>query len=87
MEPIGPPPDLATVLREIYANEIGYSLEAFYDAGIEVKLGDHMNGFAAERTFRPEEFELIPRWLAEQACLHFPDSPFARRFPTPKLSS
>jgi hypothetical protein len=87
MEPISPSPDLTTVLRELHANEIGYSLEAFYDAGIEVKLGDHLNGFKAERVFAPEDFDLIPRWLAEQTCLHFPDSPFAQAHPTPKLSS
>jgi hypothetical protein len=52
-----------------------------------VKLGDHEEAIKAERTFLRYKFHLIPRWLAEQACRHYPDSDFARRWPASKLSS
>jgi hypothetical protein len=84
MEDIG----LAQVLREIYDNELSFSINApVWDAGLIVKIGDHENATKAERNFRRDEFDLIPRWLAEQVCLHYPDSDFARRWPTSRLSS
>ena len=58
--------DLAQVLREIYDSELSFSIAApVWDAGIVVKIGDHENSVKAERTFRPEELDLIPRWLAD----------------------
>jgi hypothetical protein len=61
--------DLVQVLREIYDSELSFSIAApVWDAGIVVKIGDHENEVKAERTFRPEELGLVPRWLAEQAC-------------------
>jgi hypothetical protein len=80
--------DLAQVLREIYDSELSFSIAApVWDAGIVVKIGDHENDVKAARTFRPEELDQVPRWLAEQACLHYPDSVFARRWPPSRLSS
>ena len=59
--------DLAQVLREIYDSELSFSIAApVWDAGIAVKIGDHENSVKAERTFRPEELDLITRWLADR---------------------
>jgi hypothetical protein len=38
-----------TIFQQLYDNEINFSLNTFWDAGFEVKLGDRMNGFILRR--------------------------------------
>jgi hypothetical protein len=58
---------LEHALRTLYAAEQNVSLSSFWDNGWQVRIGDEMNGFTAERTFRPEELDQIGAWLIEQA--------------------
>jgi hypothetical protein len=73
---------LLSVLCALYASEIKVSvcISSCWDEGWEVKLGDRVNGFVAEKTFANAELDKAAQWLAEQASVHYPESDFARRF-------
>ena len=43
-------PDLAVALQKIYDSEINVRIGWFWDSGIEIRLGDDMNGYLAEET-------------------------------------
>ena len=43
-------PDLAIELQRIYDSEINVRIGWLWDGGIEVRLGDDMNGYLAEET-------------------------------------
>ena len=43
-------PDLAVELQKIYASEINVRMGWFWDGGIEIRLGDDVNGYLAEET-------------------------------------
>ena len=73
------PMDLATVLAGLYASEINFSIRAFYDEGIEVVLGDDLNGIRAARIFCPDDMPEAARWLHEAAVEQWPDSEYARK--------
>ena len=40
--------DLATELQKIYESEINVSISWVWDGGIDVRLGDVVNGFLAQ---------------------------------------
>ena len=44
--------DLATELQKIYESEINIRIGWLWDGGIEVRLGDDMNGYLADETVR-----------------------------------
>ena len=44
--------DLADELQKIYDSEINVTISWFWDGGIDVRLGDEMNGFVAEETVK-----------------------------------
>ncbi len=46
------PPDLAVELQQIYDSEINVRIGWFWDGGIEIGLGDDMNGYLADETVR-----------------------------------
>ena len=73
----GPQPSLTLddVLARLYESEINFSLSAFWDCGITVKLGDRMNGFSAETEVRTprEAAEFLDRAAREQ----YPESVYA----------
>ena len=46
--------------------------------GINVKLGDPLNGFDAKGTVKTIAEAVV--WLRDQACQHYPDSEFARKY-------
>lgn len=64
------------VLQDLYHSEINFSVSTFWDGGFDVKLGDAVNGFVAERSF--DRWGQVEPWLMEQAITHFPDSLFAK---------
>jgi hypothetical protein len=64
-----------SILQRLYNSEINFEVSAFYDAGFDVRLGDHLNGFVAEDKVAWAEAEA---WLRDQALAHFPDSKFAQ---------
>jgi hypothetical protein len=40
--------ELGAIIDAVYESEINCSVEAFWDGGLTVKLGDDLNGFVAE---------------------------------------
>ena len=44
--------DLASELQKIYDSEINVRISWLWDGGIDIRLGDEMNGFLAERERR-----------------------------------
>jgi hypothetical protein len=68
--------DLVAELQRIYQSEIHVTISWLWDSGIEVRLGDQVNGFVAEETIALAAG--IGPWL-QQAVAHFyPDSIYAR---------
>lgn len=74
-------PSLTAVLQALYASEINASISCFWDAGWDVKLGDELNGFKAERTFENSELDAAAVWLVSEAKRAFPQSEFAKTWP------
>lgn len=64
--------DLHLILQALYDHEINCGMSSFWDNGWDVWIGDEMNGYRAERNFRPEEFDLIAQWLIEQTERLYP---------------
>jgi hypothetical protein len=67
--------ELGATIEALYESEINCSVATFWDAGIEVKLGDEMNGFVAEKECKTasEAAEFLDR----EARRQFPDSAYA----------
>ncbi|MGX9575417.1 hypothetical protein [Mesorhizobium sp. f-mel] len=61
-----------SVMQDLYHSEINVSVSWFWDGGIEVKLGDPLNGFVAED--RVQCWGQVEPWLRDKAIEHFPDS-------------
>jgi hypothetical protein len=51
-------------------------VSGFYDAGFDVRLGDHLNRFLAEG--KVGTWTEVEAWLRDQALAQFPDSKFAQ---------
>ena len=67
--------NLAVELQKVYDSEINLEISWFWDAGIEIRLGDKTNGFLAEETVRSVA-EVIP-WVKEAIAHFYPDSEYA----------
>lgn len=67
--------DLGTELQKIYDSEINIRIGWVWDGGIEVRLGDEMNGFVAEE-YVQSVAEIIS-WLQEAIAHFYPDSDYA----------
>jgi hypothetical protein len=67
--------DLATELQRIYDSEINVEIGWFWDGGIDVRLGDKMNGYLAEENVRCVA-EILP-WLQEAIAHFYPTSTYA----------
>jgi hypothetical protein len=65
-----------SILQRLYDSEINFGVSGFYDAGFDVRLGDHLNGFLMKD--KVETWAEAETWLREQALAHFPDSKFAQ---------
>ena len=61
-------PDLVVELQKSYDSEISVRIGWFWNGGIEIRLGDDMNGYLAEETVGTVG-EVVP-WLQE-AIAHF----------------
>jgi hypothetical protein len=68
--------DLAVELQKIYDGEINVRIGWFWDCGIEIRLGDDMNGYLAEETVRTVA-EIVP-WLQEAIAHFYPGSSYGR---------
>jgi hypothetical protein len=72
--------DPLQILRDLYASEINASISWFWDGGLEVALGDQMNGVVAEtRIIERDMWENAAEWLRAEAVKHYPNSEFAKR--------
>src|SRR5689334_18833124 len=67
--------DLEVELQKIYDSEINARISWFWDGGIELRLGDEMNGFLAEETVASVA-DIVP-WLQEAIAHFFPESTYA----------
>lgn len=67
--------ELGAIIEALYESEINCCVSTFWDGGIEVKLGDEMNGFVAEATCKTaaEAAEFLDRAARE----HSPESEYA----------
>ena len=65
-------------LKDLYDSEINWSLSTFWDGGIDVKLGDELNGFKDEANF--DTIGECVDWLVEAACAYYPLSTFAKKY-------
>lgn len=61
-------------LQKIYDSEINIEIRWFWDVGIDVKLGDEMNGYYAEASVRTVT-EILP-WLQKTIHKHYPTSKY-----------
>ena len=68
--------NLAAELQKIYDSEINVEIGWLWDGGMDVRLGDRMNGFLAEENVG--SVAEIPPWLQEAIAHFYPDSEYAR---------
>jgi hypothetical protein len=72
------PIDLEEILQALYDSEINVSISWLWDGGIDVALGDELNGYDADG--QVSTVAEAAAWLRDQACKHYPDSGFARKY-------
>jgi len=70
--------DVEAILDDLYASEINVDISWLWDGGIDVRLGDQLNGYKAEGKVSTMHEAAV--WLRDQACQHYPDSGFARKY-------
>lgn len=70
---------LEAELQKIYDSEINIRIGWMWDAGIEVALGDEVNGFVAAETVKSAADVLL--WFQEAIAHFYPDSDYARTLP------
>jgi hypothetical protein len=73
-----PMSDLEEILNALYESEINASISWLRDGGIDVALRDELNGYDAEG--QVSTFAEATAWLRDQACKHYPDIGFARKY-------
>jgi hypothetical protein len=82
------PPPLEGVLQQLHDSEINAGVQAFYDAGMRVWIGDESNGIHAETTINrtaaarlkwPEGLTAAS-WLHETALRLHPNSKYAEEY-------
>ena len=73
-----PMSDLEEILSALYESEINASISWLGDGGIDVELGDRLHGYDADG--KASTFAEATAWLRDQACRHYPDSEFARKY-------
>lgn len=64
------------ILQALYDSEINFSLSCIWDGGIDVALGDELNGFKEKTS--TDTVEEACQWLKETAIKHYPDSLFVK---------
>lgn len=69
------------ILQDLYDSEINAKIEWFWDAKIDVALGDNLNGWRDEETVTT--FREAAEWLRDAAIEHFPTSTFAQKYTYP----
>ncbi len=67
--------NIADELQKIYDSEINIRISWLWDGGIDVWLGDDMNGYLAEENVRSVA-DIVP-WLQEAIAHFYPHSTYA----------
>ena len=67
--------ELAVELQKIYDSEINIEIGWVWDGGIDVRLGDKINGYLAEENVKSVP-DIIP-WLQEAIAHFYPQSEYA----------
>jgi hypothetical protein len=67
--------DLAIELQKIYDSELNIRISWLWDAGIDIRLGDEVNGYLAAETVQSTA-EIVP-WLQEAIAHFYPESTYA----------
>ena len=70
--------DIEAVINDLYASEINASISWAWDGGIDLELGDPLNGYDAYG--KVSTVAEVAAWLRDHACQHYPDSEFARKY-------
>ena len=68
--------DLAEEFQLIYESEINLAITWLWDGGIDIRLGDAVNGFLAEENVRTMA-EILP-WIQEAIAHFYPSSDYAQ---------
>jgi hypothetical protein len=68
--------DVEAILNDLYESEINASISWIWDGGFYAVLGSPKQ---AEGWAFPTIGEAVA-WLRDQACAHYPDSEFARKY-------
>ena len=64
---------IAQAIEELYRREINFSISCFWDGGIDVRLGDNINGWKAHINLEPSEMKLAGDWMLEKAVTYWPE--------------
>ena len=72
------PMNLEEILQDLYDSEINAVISWLWDGGIDLGLGDELNGYVADGQVRT--VGQAAGWLRDEACKHYPDSGFARKY-------
>jgi hypothetical protein len=67
-------------LKALYESEINILIDWMWDSGIQVKIGDRMNGFVAVEIFDIDDFDKIENWIEVNIKKHFPNSKFSKTY-------
>ena len=67
--------NVADELQKIYDSEINIRISWLWDGGIDVWLGDDVNGYLAQETVGAVE-DIVP-WLQEAIAHFYPESSYA----------
>ena len=67
---------LETELQRIYDSEINVRIDWLWDGGIDVRLGDELNGYLAQEN--ASSIDGIVPWLQEMIAHFYPDSTYAK---------
>jgi hypothetical protein len=70
--------DTEAIFNDLYASKVNASISWLCDGGIDVKLGDALNGHDAEA--KVDTFAEAAEWLRDKALMHYPRSEFSRKY-------
>jgi hypothetical protein len=63
---------LDDAIATLYAREINCGCETFWDGGINVWIGDSVNGHKAETMFSRDNMGKAGQWLLDEAARLYP---------------
>ena len=70
--------EIGNLLQSIYDDELNISISWFWDAGIDVVIGDQANGIKAENNF--DTIIEAMQWLRQRLIELYPESDFAKNW-------